>query len=209
MPTTPNPSSTPISIVRNGVPVDRLFGTIDAVRDDPELAQFRFTAVSTWIEGTATRSSFREWYGVGATRQHADHWSARSDHPTLGHGHGPTPHEYVLHALAGCLTLGIATTAAARKIELTKIESIVEGDIDVRGVLGVSPEVRNGFSQIRATFLVEGDADNDTLDALVEASRQRSATYEMLVNPSPVSLRTTHGGPLLSGLIPEHEGSTP
>ena len=118
--------------------------------------------MSSWIEGTATRSTFRDWYGVGATRPHAEPWPKQSDHPTLGHGHGPTPHEHVLHALAACLTLGIATTAAARKIELTKIESTVEGDIDVRGLLGVDPEVRNGFSQIRATFVVEGDADRES-----------------------------------------------
>lgn len=193
MSTTPHtpPSSTPV--IRNGVPVDRLFATIDAVREQPDLARFRFTAVSTWIEGTATRSTFEDWYGIGAARHHVEPWSAQSDHPTLGHGHGPTPHEYVLHALAACLTLGIATTAAARKIELTKIESVVEGDIDVRGILGVSPDVRNGFSQIRATFNVEGNADTDTLDALVEASRQRSATLEMLVNPTPVHV--TNGRP--------------
>ena len=179
------------SNVRNGVALERLFGTIGAVRDDPELAQFRFTAVSTWIEGTATRSTFRDWYGIGATRDHAEPWSAQSDHPTLGHGHGPTPHEYVLHALAACLTLGIATTAAARKIELTRIESIVEGDLDVRGILGVAPEVRNGFSEIRARFIVEGDADDGALDALVDASCQRSATYEMLVNPTPVQVSRT------------------
>jgi uncharacterized OsmC-like protein len=154
--------TTSISTVRNGVALQRLFGTIDAVRDQPELAQFRFTTVSSWIEGTATRSTFPDWYGIGATREHAEIWSAQSDHPTLGHGHGPTPHEYVLHALAACLTLGIETTAAARKIGLTKIESIVEGD-----------------------------ADADALDALVEASRQRSATYEMLVNPTPVRVETT------------------
>ena len=182
MSTTPPPGS----IVRNGVALERLFGTIGAVRDDPDLAQFRFTAVSTWIEGTATRSTFRDWYGIGAIREHVEPWCAQSDHPTLGHGHGPTPHEYVLHALAACLTLGIATTAAARKIDLTKVESIIEGDIDVRGILGVAPDVRNGFSQIRATFTVEGDADEDTLNALVEASRHRSATFEMLVNPTPV-----------------------
>lgn len=191
MSTTPITPTTSTPVVRNGVTVERLFGTIEAVRNEPDLAQFRFTAVSTWIEGTATRSTFDEWYGIGATRQHAEPWSAQSDHPTLGHGHGPTPHEYVLHALAACLTLGIATTAAARKIELTKIESIVEGDLDVRGILGVSPDVRNGFSQIRATFAVEGNADDDTLDALVEASRQRSATFEMLVNPTPVHVTTT------------------
>ena len=188
MSTTPSMTG---SNVRNGVALERLFGTIGAVSDDPELAQFRFTAVSTWIEGTATESTFRDWYGMGATRDHAEPWSARSDHPTLGHGHGPTPHEHVLHALAACLTLGIATTAAARKIELTKIESIVEGDIDVRGILGVTPDVRNGFSEIRARFVVEGDADDDALDALVEASCRRSATYEMLVNPTPVQVTRT------------------
>ena len=179
----------PAPVVRNGVPVDKLFGTIGTVRDDPELARFRFTAVSTWIEGTATRSTFRDWYGIGATRPHAEEWSAACDHPTLGNGHGPTPHEYVLHALAGCLTLGIATTAAARTITLTKIESTVEGDIDVRGILGVTPDVRNGFSQIRATFVVEGDADDAALDELVAASCRRSATFDMLANPTPVDVR--------------------
>ena len=178
------------STVRNGVPLDKLFGTIGAVRNDPELASFRFTAVSSWIEGTATRSTFRDWYGVGANRAHAEPWPMQSDHPTLGHGHGATPHEHVLHALAACLTMGIATTAAARKIELTKIESTVEGDIDVRGLLGVDAEVRNGFSQIRATFAVEGDADREAIDALVEASCRRSATYDMLVNPTPVFVTT-------------------
>ncbi len=111
MPTTTQ--SVTNSTVRNGVPLDKLFGTIGAVRNDPELARFRFTAVSSWIEGTATRSTFRDWYGVGATRPHAEPWPMQSDHPTLGHGHGATPHEHVLHALAACLTMGIATTAAA------------------------------------------------------------------------------------------------
>ena len=189
MPVT-NAASASVSTERNGVPIDKLFATIGAVRDQPDLAQFRFTAVSSWIEGTATRSTFRDWYGIGATREHVEPWTAQSDHPTLGHGFGPTPHEYVLHALAACLTLGIATTAAARKIELTKIESTVEGDIDVRGILGVDPDVRNGFSEIRASFVVEGDADQETLDSLVEASRRRSATYEMLVNPTPVKVES-------------------
>ncbi|MGD9996459.1 MAG: OsmC family protein [Ilumatobacteraceae bacterium] len=180
--------------VRNGVPVDKLFATIGAVREQPDLGEFRFTARSSWIEGTATRSTFPDWYGVGATREHAEVWVDQSDHPTLGHGHGPTPHEHVLHALASCLTLGIATTAAARKIELTKIESTVEGDIDVRGILGIDPDVRNGFSEIRATFVVEGDADRATLDALVEASCRRSATFDMLVNPTPVKVTTAAAG---------------
>lgn len=196
MPATQAPE-VPAEIVRNGVPVHKLFATIGAVRDQPELAQFRFTAVSSWIGGTATRSTFRDWYGMGATREHAEPWSEQSDHPTLGHGLGPTPHEHVLHALAGCLTLGIATTAAARRITLTKVESTVEGDIDVRGILGVDPTVRNGFSLIRVSFAVEGEADQDTLDSLVEAARRRSATYDMLVNPTPVLISAT------SALVPD------
>jgi uncharacterized OsmC-like protein len=175
---------------RNGVPVDKLFGTINTVTGQPDLGRFRFAAVSSWVEGTATRSTFSDWYGIGAQRPHVEEWSEQSDHPTLGHGHGPTPHEHVLHALAACMTLGIVTTAAARKIRLTRVDSVVEGDIDVQGMLGIDPDVRNGFSQIRATFTVDGDADRETLDALVEASRRRSATYDMLTNPTPVMIDT-------------------
>lgn len=181
-------TTTTTGTVRNGVPLDKLFGTIAKVRDDSDLAAFMFTAHNTWIEGTASRSTIHEWSGAGGEHLHVSEFSFDADHPTLGHGHGPTPQEYVLHAIAGCITAGIVTTAAARRIEIHKVESVVQGDLDVRGVLGIDAEVRNGFSQIRMSFKVEGDASPADLRALVESSRDRSAVYDMLTNKIPVSI---------------------
>ncbi|MEM9132425.1 MAG: OsmC family protein [Actinomycetota bacterium] len=172
----------------NGVPVTKLQGTVAKLTDQPELARFRFTAKNTWIEGTATRSTMDEWHGVGTDHAHAQAFTADADHPTLGHGHGPTPHEYVLHGLAACLVAGVVTTAANRGIELTGIETVARGVMDVRGILGIDRDVRNGFSSIEVEIDVQGDASDADLDALVEASCKRSAVFDMLANPSAVSV---------------------
>lgn len=181
-------STTTTPAERNGVPVEKLKGTIAKMDANPELAAFQFTAKSTWVEGTATRSTIHEWFGAGADQLHAEEFTATSDHPTLGHGHGPTPQEFVLHALAGCITAGIATTGANRGIDLTKINTTVRGQIDVRGVLGVDPDIRNGFSQIDVEVDLDGDASQSDLDALIAASTKRSAVFDMLVNPTSVSV---------------------
>lgn len=171
---------------RNGVPVDKLFGTIAKLKDNPELAKFRFTAKNTWVEGTATKSTIHEWYGAGNDQLHAEEFTATSDHPTLGHGHGPTPQEFVLHALAGCIAAGVATTAAARGIELTSIDTRVVGSIDVQGVLGIDPDVRNGFDHIDVAVDLVGDAPKSDLDALIQASTKRSAVFDIIANPTDV-----------------------
>ncbi len=179
---------TTTTTVRNGVPTDKLFGAINKTGEQPDLAQFRFTARNRWVEGTASRSTMADWFGLGADQQYPTPYEATADHPTLGHGHGPSPQEFVLHALAACVTGGIVTGAAARKIELESVESVVEGDIDVRGVLGVSDEVRKGFSAIRCRFTVKGDAPAETLEALVEAGKRYSAVYDMLTATTPVEV---------------------
>ncbi|MEM9038142.1 MAG: OsmC family protein [Actinomycetota bacterium] len=171
---------------RNGVPVAKLFGTIEKVAANPELGDFRFTARNRWVEGTASRSTIHEWYGAGADQVHVQEFAYNADHPTLGHGYGPTPHEFLLHALATCITAGVATTAAARKIELESIESTVRGEMDVRGILGISDEVRNGFAKVTMDIEVKGDADADTLRSLVSASTRRSAVYDMMTNGTEV-----------------------
>lgn len=188
--TTPTVAAQPVT-ERNGVPVDKLFGTINKIKADPSLAAFTFTAQNQWIEGTASRSTIHEWSGAGGDHVHVEEFSFDADHPTLGHGHGPTPQEYVLHALAGCITAGVATTAAARKIELTSITSKVVGTIDVRGVLGIDPEVRNGYQGIRMHVNVEGDADAETLRSLVEGSQAHSAVFDMLTAETPVVIEIT------------------
>jgi len=181
-------TAAPAPTVRNGVPVDKLFGTIKRVSEDPSLAQFRFTAKNEWLEGTASRSTIHEWAGAGGEHVHVQEFSFDADHPTLGHGYGPTPQEFVLHALAACITAGVATTAAARKVELRKVTSKVVGRIDVRGVLGVDEAVRKGFSDVRMEITVEGDADDEKLRALVEGSRTHSAVYDIISGPTPVEI---------------------
>jgi uncharacterized OsmC-like protein len=187
--TTTTDTTTPAPTVPaefNGVPVEKLRGTIAKLTDNPELAAFQFTARNEWIEGTGTESTMHEWYGVGTDHVHVEEFTAKADHPTLGHGHGPTPQEYVLHALAACLAAGVATTAANRGIALSRIDTVVRGRIDVRGVLGIDPDVRNGFSSIEVEVDVDGDAPRDALDALVTASAKRSAVFDIITAPTSV-----------------------
>lgn len=172
----------------NGVPCDKMFGAIAKFRENGDLAQFRFSAKNEWMEGTASRSSIHEWYGIGAEQKHVREFGFEADHPTLGHGHGPTPQEYVLHALAACVTAGIVTGAAARSIPLTRVSSKVSADIDVRGVLGVDPDVRKGFSNVDMEFEIEGDCDEQQKDALLAAGAKYSAVFDMLANPTEVNI---------------------
>jgi uncharacterized OsmC-like protein len=175
----------------NGVPCDKMFGAIARFREDGDLAQFRFSANNTWVEGTASESTIHEWYGVGADQLHVQPFSFKADHPTLGHGHGPTPQEYVLHALAACITAGVVTGAAARGITLHKVSSTVSADIDVRGVLGIDPDVRKGFSNVTVEFDVDADCDDEGKDALVAAGTKYSAVFDMLANPTEVEVTRT------------------
>jgi uncharacterized OsmC-like protein len=185
--TTDTTSSAPAAPAElNGVPVEKLRGTIAKLTAAPELAAFQFTARNEWIEGTGTRSTIHEWYGVGADHVHVAEFTATADHPTLGHGHGPTPQEYVLHALAACLAAGVATTAANRGIELSKINTVARGEIDVQGVLGLDPDVRNGFSSVEVEVDIEGDASRADLDALITASAKRSAVFDIITAPTTV-----------------------
>jgi OsmC-like protein len=136
---------------RNGVDTATLFTTLDAVKGDPEIAKFRFRATNTWVSGTHNRSTIHGFHGAKQEITHRQPFTFTADHPPVlvGEDHGPTPAEYLLHALAACLTAGIATIAAARGVSLTEVSSTVEGDIDLLGILGLSDQVRNGYQQIR------------------------------------------------------------
>jgi uncharacterized OsmC-like protein len=172
----------------NGVPCDKMFGAIAKMKENGDLAQFRFSARNDWVEGTASESSIYEWYGIGADQKHVEEFAFKADHPTLGHGHGPTPQEYVLHALAACITAGIATGAAARKIPLNAVSSTVSADIDVRGVLGIDPDVRKGFSNVDIEFDIDAECDDDQMDALMAAGAKYSAVFDMLANPTEINI---------------------
>ena len=172
----------------NGVPTAKLFATIAKLTDAPELAAFRFTARNEWVEGTASTSTIHEWHGAGADQVHVEEFRFTADHPTLGHGHGPTPQEYVLHALAACITAGIATGAAARGIELRSVRSTVTGDIDVQGVLGIDADVRKGFGDVAVRFEVDADCSDEQVDALIASATKYSAVFDMLTAPTSVSV---------------------
>jgi uncharacterized OsmC-like protein len=180
--------------MRNGVDTATLFATLDAVRGNPEIAKFQFRASNRWISGTHNRSTIHGFYGAGQEMLHREVSTYDADHPEIlvGQDHSPTPVEFLLHALAACLTAGIANIAAARGVDLTSVESTVEGDIDLLGILGLSDEVRNGYQQIRVRFHLEGD-DADKLRSVVEQSRLRSAVYDVLTHGVPVSIDVTTG----------------
>jgi uncharacterized OsmC-like protein len=180
--------------VRNGVDTAALFATIDAVKGDPDLAIFQFRVTNRWVSGTHNQSTIHAFHGCKQEMTHAAAWTYDADHPAVlvGEDHGPTPVEYLLHALAACLASGLANIAAARGVNLDEVTTTVEGDIDLRGILGLSDEVRNGFQQIAVRFAVRGD-DPDKLRAVVEQSRRRSAVYDLLTNGLPVSIEVDAG----------------
>jgi uncharacterized OsmC-like protein len=181
---------------RNGVDTATLFATLDAVRGQNEIAKFQFRATNRWVDGTQSRSTLSGFYGAMQEMTHEHETVLVSDHPAVlvGRDAGPTPVEYLLHAIAACLTAGIANIAAARGVTLISVSSSVEGDIDLLGILGLSDgSVRNGYGEVRITIRIEGDADDATLRALVEQSRRRSAVYDALTNPTPVVIDVVSG----------------
>jgi uncharacterized OsmC-like protein len=178
----------------NGVDVPMLFATLDAVKAQPAAAQFQFRARNEWVSGTHSRSTIQGFYGVGmedGTRTTSFTYDA--DHPEVlvGTNNGPTAVEFLLHAVAACLTSGIGNIAAARGITLHRVRSTVEGDIDLLGILGLSDSVRNGYQQIRVKFEIDGDASPEKLAGLVEQSRKRSAVYDVLTNGTDVVVEVT------------------
>ncbi len=175
---------------RNGVDTATLFATLDAVRAAPQAARFQFRARNEWISGTHNRSTIDGYFGVGEERAHEHTWVFDADHPAVlvGQDNGPTPVEFVLHALAACLTAGLANIAAARGVRLTEVRSTVAGDIDLNGILGLDPTVRNGYEHVAVRFTVKGDAPAETLRQIVEQSRARSAVYDIITNQVPVTI---------------------
>ena len=180
---------------RNGVDTATLFATLDAVKAQPEIARFQFRATNRWISGTHNRGTINAFYGAGQENTRPADFTFDADHPPVlvGNDNGPTPAEHLLHALAACLTSGLANIAAARGIDLRGVTATVEGDIDLRGILGLDPEVRNGYEGIRVVFHVDGDAQAEQLAALVAQSRNRSAVFDVVTNGVPVSIDVDAG----------------
>jgi uncharacterized OsmC-like protein len=176
---------------RNGVDVPVLFATLNAVKSQRELAKFQFRATNRWISGTHSQSTIEGFYGAGSEQTHAKRFVFDGDHPAVlvGGDNGPTPVESLLHALAACLTAGLGNIASARGIDLEEVESTVEGDINLLGIFGMDPEVRNGYEGIRVSFRIKGDAPKEELEKLVMQSKGRSAVYDVLTNGVPVNIK--------------------
>ena len=175
---------------RNGVDTPTLFATLNAVKGQPELAKFQFRATNRWLQGTNSRTRIESFAGAGGEHAHKGEHQYDADHPAVlvGGDLAPTPVEFLLHAIAACITAGIANIAAARGVTLTEVSSTVEGDINLLGILGLSDEVRNGYERIRVSFDIKGDAPPEKLRQIVEQSRARSAVYDVLSHGVPVEI---------------------
>lgn len=176
--------------VDNGVNVEALLGAREAMTETPAAAQFQWRARSQWVDGTHTRTSIQDFFGAGAEQAHVKEFTFDTDHPELfaASDQGVTPTEMVLVGLAGCLTAGIASVAQNRGVQLRSVTATVEGDMDLAGILGIDPEVRNGFRQITVRYEIDADAGRDDIVALVTQSQKRSAVYDVVANPTAVTI---------------------
>ena len=177
-------------IAMNGVDVPTLLGTINFVGENPDAARFQFRAKGEWIDGTYSRATVNGFFGAGAEQDRGQQFMMEGDHPAVlcGADRGATPVEFLLSALAACITAGIGNIASARQIELASVETSVEGDIDLRGLLGLSDQVRNGYNAIRVKVAIKGDADAEKLAKVVSQSVARSAVFDMLTNGTDVQV---------------------
>jgi uncharacterized OsmC-like protein len=177
--------------VRNGVNVDQMFGTLNAIKENPSLATFQWRASNKWLGGSHNRSTIKVFYGAGGddiSRQQAFTVDAGEPGILLGHDEGPNPAEFLLHALAACLTTSVVYVATARKVELLSVESRIEGDMDVQGALGLNDEIRNGFSAIRISFDIEANAPREKVQEVVDRAWARSAVFDSTTRGVPVQV---------------------
>lgn len=178
--------------VMNGVDVGRLQQTVDAIRERPAAAKFRFRAMNRWEDGAHSATTIQDFQVAGeenTTRSRPFVLDADEPDVLLGQDHGPNATEAALYALASCLNTTFIYNAASRGVKIDELEIDLEGDLDLRGFLGLSPDVRRGYEGIRATFTVKSDAPREVLEVLTELAQKRSPVFDIVTNPTPVSVR--------------------
>jgi uncharacterized OsmC-like protein len=177
--------------VDNGVNVEALLGVREALAVTPDIAQFQWRATTSWVRGTHSQSSVESFYGFGEEQQHRTTFTYDADHPLqfAAEDNGVTPVEFVLVALGSCLTAGVAAIAQQRQIQLRSVSATIEAQMDLHGILGADPDVRNGFSDISVTYDIDADASPADLQALVAQSQKRSAVYDVLTNPTNIAVK--------------------
>jgi uncharacterized OsmC-like protein len=178
------------SPVDNGVNVAALLEARQALTDAPAAAQFKWRASCRWVRGTHSLSSVHGFFGLGQEQKHRAEYTFEADHPEVfaSEDNGATPVELVLAGLASCLTAGVAAVAQNREIQLRSVTATVEGDMDIRGILGIDSDVRNGFNGIRVTYTIDADATPAEIEAIVAQSQKRSAVYDVITSPTNVTV---------------------
>lgn len=178
------------SPISNGVNVQALLDARAALSDAPEGAQFTWRASTEWLNGTHSQSTVENFHGLGEEQSHKKTFTFSADHPEVfaAEDNGATPVEYVLVGLASCLTAGVAAVAQNREIQLNSVKATIEGDMDILGILGADPEVRNGFNGIRVNYEIDADATPEEIRALVAQSQKRSAVFDAITNPTNVAV---------------------
>lgn len=176
--------------VNNGVNVQALLDAREALTDAPEAAKFKWRATCKWMNGTHSRTSIKSFYGLGEEHSHKTEFTFDADHPEVfaSEDQGATPVEMVLSGLASCLTAGVASVAQLREIQLRSVTANLEGDMDLQGILGIDSDVRNGFDNIKVSFDIDADATPEEIEALVAQSQKRSAVFDLLTNPTNVTV---------------------
>ena len=176
--------------VDNGVNVEALLGVRGMLPDNPEIARFLWRSTTSWVNGTHSRSDVETFYGFGEEQRHHATFSYDVDHPLqfAAQDNGVTPVEYVLVALGGCLTAGIAAVAQQRSIQLRSMTATMTAEMDLHGILGADPQIRNGFGGVAVHYVIDADATTEEIEALVAQSQKRSAVYDILTNPTSVTV---------------------
>jgi uncharacterized OsmC-like protein len=176
--------------VQNGVDVAALLGAREALSQAPEAARFKWRASSEWQKGTHNRARVEGFFGLGQEHKHRQAYQFDTDHPEVfaSEDNGATPVEMVLVGLAGCLTAGVAAVAQNRNIQLHSVKATIEAGMDLRGILGIDPHVRNGFDGIQVRYEIDADASEAEIAALVAQSQKRSAVFDIVTNPTDVTV---------------------
>jgi uncharacterized OsmC-like protein len=176
--------------IDNGVNVQALLDAREALKNAPEAAAFTWRASSTWQEGVHSETKVEGFFGLGEERSHKAESTFQADHPAefAATDNGITPIEYLLVGLVSCLTAGVASVAQNRGIQLRSVKATVEGNHDIRGILGADTDVRNGFNDVKVTFDIDADASKQDIEALVAQSQKRSAVFDALTNPTDVTV---------------------
>lgn len=175
----------------NGINVEQLFETIEMVKAKPEVAQFKFRAKNTWVNGTHNRGTIKDFYGALQEDDSRPSTTIEIDEPPVlcGSNLGLNPVEYFLIALSGCLTTSLVAHAAARGITIKKVESRYEGDIDLQGFLGLSEEVPMGYQNIRVYFTIDADVSEEQKQELIAMAQKYSPVFNSIAKPVPVSVQ--------------------